>query len=85
MIKTNWMWCQEILHEAAEYIDKLHDLIVCLLENDPQADAADGISVLDVWRKEARETLGLPEPKPSDSMTYMVENGFGIFPWSKGD
>jgi hypothetical protein len=46
--------------KAAE-IEKLQALIQCLLDNDPNDLAADGITVLDVWRKEARRAL---EPKP---------------------
>jgi hypothetical protein len=34
---------------------KLRRLVRTLLENDPDDMAADGVTVLDVWRKEARE------------------------------
>lgn len=39
---------------------RLRELIRALLENNPDDDAADGVSVLDVWRKEARRVLGPP-------------------------
>ena len=38
---------------------RLRELIRVLLENNPNDDAADGVSVLDVWRKEARRVLGV--------------------------
>jgi hypothetical protein len=43
-------------HDRIE-INELHRLVVCLLENDPSDDAADGVTVLQAWRKEAREVL----------------------------
>lgn len=36
---------------------KLTRLVVILVENDPEDMAADAVTVLDVWRKEAREFL----------------------------
>jgi hypothetical protein len=42
---------------AAE-ITKLRALIQALLDNDPDDSAADGVTVLEVWRKEARRALG---------------------------
>jgi hypothetical protein len=36
---------------------ELERLVQCLLDNDPNADAADGVSVLDVWRRDARAAL----------------------------
>lgn len=38
-------------------IDALRDLVQTLLDNDPDTDAADGITVLDVWRKRASSVL----------------------------
>lgn len=39
--------------------DRLRDLVRTLIEEDPNADAADGgVTVLDVWRKCAIATLG---------------------------
>jgi hypothetical protein len=37
---------------------RLRELIRALLENDLDDDAADGVSVLQVWRREARQVLG---------------------------
>jgi hypothetical protein len=48
----------EIHHLRAEN-RRLRELIRVQLENNPNDDAADGVSVLDVWRKEARRVLGL--------------------------
>ncbi len=36
---------------------ELARLVQVLLDNDPNDDAADAVTVLDVWRKEARTTL----------------------------
>jgi hypothetical protein len=47
--------------EAAAEVKQLRALVRCLLDNNPNDDAADGVSVLDVWRKDARRAL---EPKP---------------------
>ena len=47
-----------------EYCDKLETLILTLIENEPADTAADGVTVLEVWRKEARELFGLDRPKP---------------------
>jgi hypothetical protein len=39
-------------------IERLGALVQCLLDNDPNDDAADGgITVLDVWRRDARAVL----------------------------
>lgn len=43
--------------EAANAIERLTDLVQTLIDNDPNADAADAVSVLDVWRKAATELL----------------------------
>jgi hypothetical protein len=45
------------LREAADEIDRLRGLVRCLVENDPDDDAADGVTVLDVWRKDAVRAL----------------------------
>ncbi len=37
--------------------EKLQTLVQALLDNDPDDDAADGVTVLDVWRKDARAIL----------------------------
>jgi hypothetical protein len=46
-----------IQHEAAQYIARLEWLVRVILEEDLNADAADGVTVLDVWRKEASRVL----------------------------
>jgi hypothetical protein len=37
---------------------RLRSLIRTLIENDPDDMAADGVTVLEVWRKEAAQMLG---------------------------
>lgn len=44
--------------EAAAELEWMRDHIRCLIENDPNDDAADAVTVLDVWRKEALERFG---------------------------
>lgn len=47
------------LHQAqAARIATLKRLVEILIENDPDDMAADAVTVLDVWRKEARAALG---------------------------
>jgi hypothetical protein len=43
-------------HEVA-YVRRLEALAKAVVENDPADEAADGVSCLDVWRKEATELL----------------------------
>jgi hypothetical protein len=45
------------LREVMRGNAKLVRLVEILLENDPDDMAADAVTVLDVWRKEAREVL----------------------------
>lgn len=45
--------------EAADEIIRLRDLVRCLVENDPNDYAADAVTVLDVWRRDARKALGM--------------------------
>lgn len=47
----------EALEAAEARVVGLAGLVQVLLDNDPDDDAADGVSVLDVWRKEARAAL----------------------------
>ena len=47
--------------EAAIAIERLCDLVECLIDNDPNDYAADAVTVLDVWRKDARSALGISE------------------------
>ena len=54
---------QVLIDEAADEIEWLRNHIRCLIENDPNDDAADAVTVLDVWRKEALERFG-EWPKP---------------------
>ena len=53
-------------HVAADEIERLRDLIKVLLYNDPDDIAADAVTVLEVWRKEASEALGIKKPKFSE-------------------
>lgn len=53
--------------DAADEIEWLRKHIRCLIENDPNDDAADGVSVLDVWRRQALERFGeYPKPVAAD-------------------
>lgn len=52
---------QSAEHCRDEEIERLRGLVRCLLENDPDDDAADGVSVLDVWRKEAARSQALTD------------------------
>ncbi len=44
-------------------VDGARTLIQCLHENDPNSDAADAVTVLDVWRKDAPAWLAQDEQK----------------------
>lgn len=44
-------------HEAVQEIERARDLVRRLVDNEPDADAADAVSVYDVWRKDAVEFL----------------------------
>jgi len=47
-------------HNAKER-DRLRDLVLTLIDNDPYAPIADnGMTVLDGWRERARKELGIP-------------------------
>ena len=49
----------EVTYDALKKrVTKLERLVQCLIDEDPYDMAADGVTVLDVWRKEAREALG---------------------------
>jgi hypothetical protein len=54
-----------LLRQAKAEIERLRRLVQCLVDNDPNDDAADGTTVLMVWRKEARAAL---EPTPGRKM-----------------
>jgi hypothetical protein len=47
-----------LLGRGVAEIERLRDLVRCLIENDPDEPIADnGMTVLDQWRKDARRTL----------------------------
>jgi len=47
-----------ICHEAAQYIERLENLVQCLIENDPDDAIADGGHVvLGLWRHDAKRAL----------------------------
>ena len=48
-------------HEAVREIERARDLINTLIENDPSDYAADAVTVLDVWRKDARDFIASTE------------------------
>ena len=39
---------------------RLRELVTCLLHSDPADMAADAVTVLDMWRKDAARVLGRP-------------------------
>ena len=48
----------EVTYDALKKrVAKLERLVQCLIDEDPDDMAADGVTVLDVWRKEARAAL----------------------------
>jgi hypothetical protein len=53
-----------VLHQAGYVIDRankneqLFELLIAMIENDPEDMAADGVTVLDVWRAQARRLVG---------------------------
>jgi len=47
----------QLLTTQAAEIERLRGLVKSMLENDPDDDAADGVTVLMAWRKEARQAL----------------------------
>ena len=49
---------ERLMREAADEIEWLRNHIRFLIENNPNDDAADTVTVLDVWRKEALERFG---------------------------
>lgn len=49
-------WSAIVAAKDAE-IARLRWLVQCLLDNEPDDMAADGITVLDAWRKDARAGL----------------------------
>lgn len=44
-------------HEAVQEIERGRELVRCLIENDPADYAADAVTVLDVWRKDAADFI----------------------------
>lgn len=54
-------------HKAVREIEQARELIDCLIENDPNDYAADAVTVLDVWRKDARDFMSASEADTSAS------------------
>lgn len=48
-------------HEAVQEIERARELINDMIENDPNDYAADAVTVLDVWRKDARDFISATE------------------------
>lgn len=46
-----------MIESAARQLERLRSLARAMLENDPDDMAADGVTCLDVWRKEAKSLL----------------------------
>lgn len=52
----------ELAYSAASYIERLEELVQTLIDGDPQEPISDsGHVVLDLWRHQARELMGLEE------------------------
>jgi hypothetical protein len=57
-----------LLQDATDEIEWLRTHIRALIENDPNDDAADAVTVLDIWRKQALEHFGeWPTPGVADN------------------
>lgn len=57
--RSRWLSCvtpEEASRLRAEN-ERLTGLVACLLYNEPDDSAADGVTVLEVWRKEAARAL----------------------------
>lgn len=52
-----------VMREAANLIARLRALVSVMIENDPNDYAADAVTVLDVWRKDARDLISATEEK----------------------
>ena len=52
----------EHLCRFRDQAERLRTLVQALLDNDPDDMAADGVTVLDVWRKEAARILASEVP-----------------------
>ena len=50
-------------HEAVQEVERLRSLVSDMIENDPNDYAADAVTVLDVWRKDARDLIAATEEK----------------------
>ena len=48
-------------HEAVREVERARDLIDVLIENDPNDYAADAVTVMEVWRKDARDFMASTE------------------------
>lgn len=52
-----------LLNAAADELEQLRSLVVTMLENEPDDSISDaGHVVLDLWRHEARQVLGIVQP-----------------------
>jgi hypothetical protein len=50
---TDYAYATCAEHETVQIIERARDLVSCLVKNDPNDYAADAVTVLDVWRKDA--------------------------------
>lgn len=48
-------------HEAVREVERLREMVNCLIENDPNDYAADAVTVLEVWRNDARDLIAETE------------------------
>lgn len=62
---------EDEMRGLVEENERLRAFVKTMLENDPNADAADGVSVLDVWRK---EVLGAFPPPPAAIRSLAVQS-----------
>lgn len=66
---------EDEMRGLVEENERLRAFVKTMLENDPNADAADGVSVLDVWRK---EVLGAFPPPPAARRVRECEDCIGM-------
>lgn len=53
------------MRDLVEENERLRTFVKTLMENDPNGDAADGVTVLEAWRREVLEAFPLPpDPQP---------------------
>lgn len=78
---------EAVIDELLDEIERLQKLIIAILTNDPEDAAADGVLLIDVWRKEVERLLPtkrkkVPEPNrsvPRADQVVMSAGGADFF------